>query len=301
MHKPEGIVPALVTPFNQEEEINEEVLRQLIQSTMKSGCHGLFCLGSNGEFFSLSFEEKLKVAKIVLDEVQSKIPVYMGTGSNSTRETIQLNKEMEELGVTAVSLITPYFVKMSQEELIKYYETVAEQTNLPIILYNIPGLTGNALAPETVAHISRVPNIVGIKDSSGNFDNILQLIELTDSDFSILAGTDSLILSTLMAGGNGGIAATANLLPNVVTSIYNKWKDGDIEGAEYEQRKLRAIRSAFKMGTLPSVLKEALNEAGINIGAPRLPISPLSEEKKRLVQDIVTKHKEAGDIEDINV
>ncbi|WP_227937189.1 4-hydroxy-tetrahydrodipicolinate synthase [Alkalihalobacillus deserti] len=300
MFKPEGVVPALVTPFDENGEINEEVLRQLVRRTIDHGCHGIFALGSNGEFFALTYEEKVRIAKIVMDEAKGQVPVYMGTGCNSTKETIELTKEMEQLGVSAVSVITPYFVKLTQSELISYYEALAEATSLPIILYNIPGLTQNSLAPETVAHLSKRSTIVAIKDSSGNFDNILQYIELTDPDFSVMAGTDSLILATLMAGGKGGVAATANFLPKAVVSIYEKWKAGDIEGAEQEQRKLRAIRNAFKLGSLPSVLKESLNEIGLNVGNPRLPVSPLTEEAKAKVQNVVKGYIEAGEFELLN-
>ncbi|MDT8858909.1 4-hydroxy-tetrahydrodipicolinate synthase [Alkalihalobacillus sp. MEB130] len=297
MFKPEGVVPALVTPFDEKGEINEGVLRQLVRRTIDNGCHGIFALGSNGEFFALSYEEKVKIANICVDEAKGQVPVYVGTGCNSTKETIELTKEMEQLGVSAVSVITPYFVKLSQSELIAHYEALSEATNVPIILYNIPGLTQNALAPETVAHLSKRSNIVAIKDSSGNFDNILQYIELADPDFSVMAGTDSLILATLMAGGKGGVAATANFLPKAVVSIYEKWKAGDIEGAEQEQRKLRAIRNAFKLGSLPSVLKESLNEIGLNVGNPRLPVSPLSGQTKAQVQTIVKGYIEAGEFE----
>lgn len=194
MLKTEGIIPALVTPFNEAGEVDELALRKLVRKTTDNGCHGVFCLGSNGEFFSLTEAEKVLIAKVVVDEVNGEIPVYAGTGCNSTRETIRLTEKMEAVGVTAVSIITPYFVKLSQKELVNHYEQIAEAVNLPIILYNIPNLTGNALSPEAVAEIAKQDNVVAIKDSSGKFDNILQLIDLVNPSFSVLVGTDSLIL-----------------------------------------------------------------------------------------------------------
>jgi 4-hydroxy-tetrahydrodipicolinate synthase len=264
---------------------------------VKAGCHGIFCLGSNGEFFSLSQEEKVKVARIAVEEAKGRIPVYAGTGGNSTKETIELTKQMEEVGVTAVSVITPYFVKLSQDELQQHFELIAEAVKLPIILYNIPGLTGNSLSPGTVMKLAHKENIVAIKDSSGSFDTILQLLEATSEDFTVLVGTDSLILPTLMAGGGGAIAATANFMPEVVVSIYEKWREGDFEGAEQEQRKLRTLRNAFPKGTLPSVLKESLNGIGLQVGVPRLPVKPLTEKAKQEVQEIVQNYIKAGYIQ----
>lgn len=296
MFKPHGIIPAMVTPFDQNGKVNETALRRLAGNMTTAGCHGLFVLGSNGEFFSLSNEEKVEIARIVVDEVNGQIPVYAGTGGNSTEETIMLTRQMEEAGVTAVSVITPYFVKLTQDELKQHFESIAEAVNLPIILYDIPGMTGNPLAPTTVKELSKVPNIVAIKDSSGSFDNVLKNLEAQGPDFTVLVGTDSLILPALMAGGGGAIAATANLLPKVVVSIYEKWNAGDHEGAELQQRKLRAIRNAFGKGTLPSVLKQAMNSAGLEVGPPRLPVKVLPESVKLEVEAIVDEYRLDGDV-----
>ncbi len=278
MFKAEGIIPAMVTPFDREEQIDENSLRFIVKRLMKSGVHGLFCLGTNGEFFSLSEKEKIRVVEIVLEENNGKLKIYAGSGSRSTKETIRLSREFEALGVDALSIITPDFLSFTQRELYNYYQQVAAETSLPIILYNIPARTGNALQPNIVFELSKIPNIVGIKDSSGNYDNILEYIEQTDSNFSVLAGNDSLILSTLLAGGTGAIAATANVFPEVVVSIYEYWKEGKINDAELAQRKLRALRNAFRLGTLPSVLKAAMHKVGISAGLPRLPVAPLSIE-----------------------
>lgn len=297
MFKPNGIIPAMVTPFDGEGKVNEAALRRLAGNMIEAGCHGIFVLGSNGEFFSLSNEEKIEIARIVVDEVDGRLPVYAGTGGNSTAETISLTKQMEEVGVTAVSVITPYFVKLSQEELKNHFELIAEAVNIPIILYDIPGMTGNPLAPSTVKELAKVSNIVAIKDSSGSFDNVLKNLEAQGPEFTVLVGTDSLILPALMAGGGGAIAATANLLPKVVVSIYEKWSAGDLEDAELQQRKLRTIRNAFGKGTLPSVLKEAMNSAGLEVGQPRLPVKPLPEKTKLEVDEIVSHYRQAGEFD----
>jgi 4-hydroxy-tetrahydrodipicolinate synthase len=294
MLKPAGIIPAMVTPFDTNQNIDEPALRQLVRRLIKANVHGLFCLGTNGEFFSLTADEKLRVAEIVIEEAKGRLPVYVGAGCAGTKETAWLAARLEQMGADALSIITPYFLTFTQQELIGHYRTVADATGLPIILYNIPARTGNSLQPQTVSELSKVPSIVGIKDSSGSFDTILQYLEQVDADFAVLAGTDSLILPTLMAGGHGAIAATANVFPEVVRSIYDLWLQGNPEEAELSQRKLRALRNAFSLGTLPSVLKEVMNLIGLPAGEPRLPVQPLTMSARDELKSIMDRYREEG-------
>ncbi|MDF2959212.1 MAG: dihydrodipicolinate synthase [Paenibacillus sp.] len=294
MLKPAGIIPAMVTPFDSFQKVDESALRQLVRRLIEANVHGLFCLGTNGEFFSLSADEKLRVAEIVIEEAQGRLPVYVGAGCASTKETAWLAARLEQMGADVLSVITPYFLTFTQQELIVHYRTVAEATGLPIILYNIPSRTGNSLQPRTVMELSKLPSIAGIKDSSGSFDTILQYLELTGPDFAVLAGTDSLILPTLMAGGHGAIAATANVFPEIVSSIYELWMQGRLEEAELSQRKLRALRSAFSLGTLPSVLKETMNLIGLPAGEPRLPVQPLTASAKAEVKSMMEGYRVEG-------
>lgn len=287
MFQPNGIIPAMITPFYSNQDLNESALRHLVTKLLAAGAHGLFCLGTNGEFFSLTFEEKVRVAEIIVDEVKGRVPVYVGVGQISTDETVRLARKMEDIGADALSVITPFFLTFTQKELSGHYRRIAEATSLPIVLYNIPARTGNHLKPATVAELAAIDNIVGIKDSSGSFDTILQYIEQSGPEFSVLAGTDSLILPTLMAGGKGAIAATANVFPEAVVSIYEHWKQGSYDQAENSQRVLRDLRNAFQLGTLPSVLKEAMNLIGFPAGPPRTPVSPISgTERAELVRII---------------
>lgn len=297
MFQAKGIIPAIVTPFTQAEEVNEQALRQLVRRMIKGGVHGIFALGTNGEFFSLSFEEKLQVAKIVVDEVAGKIPVYMGAGGISTRETIQLAQAFEEIGVDALSVITPYFLAFTQQEMVDHFTRLADSTKLPIVLYNIPARAGNALNPPTVAQLAKVPNIVGVKDSSGNFDNILKYISATTPEFSVLAGTDSLILPGLMSGGQGAIAATANLLPEVVVSVYENFKAGNWAKAQEAQAHLAPIRNLFASGTIPSVLKESLNLTGIPVGPARRPVNPISDAVRAELVKVLQAYAAEGLVE----
>lgn len=294
MLKPTGIIPALITPFDQNEKIDEAALRQLVQRQIEAKVHGLFCLGTNGEFFSMTADEKVQVAEIVIDEAKGKLPVYVGAGCVSTKETAELAVRLEKLGADALSVITPYFLAFTQQELIAHFRRVADETSLPVLLYNIPARTGNALQPKTVKELSAVPNIVGIKDSSGSFDTILQYIDSASPDFSVLAGTDSLILPTLMAGGTGAIAATANVFPEVVRCIYELWQAGKLQEAEMEQRKLRALRGSFGLGTLPSVLKEAMHLLGLPAGQSRMPVLPLTDAAKEQVKKVMEQYQAEG-------
>lgn len=198
-----GIIPPIVTPMNEDESVNEKELRNQVNRQIKGGIHGLFPFGTNGEGYILNEKEKEEVLSIVIDETKGRVPVYAGTGCISTKDTIRQSQMAESLGADVLSIITPSFAAASQNELYDHYKAVAEAVDMPIVLYNIPARTGNALAPATVAKLSKIPNIVGAKDSSGNFDNMLQYIEQTrdSKDFAVLSGNDSLILWNLLAGG----------------------------------------------------------------------------------------------------
>ena len=180
-----GIIPPIVTPMNEDESVNEKELRNQVNRQIKGGIHGLFPFGTNGEGYILNEKEKEEVLSIVIDETKGRVPVYAGTGCISTKDTIRQSQMAESLGADVLSIITPSFAAASQNELYDHYKAVAEAVDMPIVLYNIPARTGNALAPATVAKLSKIPNIVGAKDSSGNFDNMLQYIEQT-RDLSLI-------------------------------------------------------------------------------------------------------------------
>src|SRR5450830_653932 len=196
-----GIVPALVTPFTADQRLDEKALRGLVESLIEAGVHGLFVLGTNGEFFALSNEEKLEIVRITLDASAGRLPVMVGTGAFSTREVIEMNKRVEGMGADALSVITPYFNAVTQAELIKHYEAIGDATSLPVMMYNIPAKTGMSIGMGAVATLSQHPRIKGIKDSAGNFDNLVQMIKYRSDDFAVFAGTDSLIYWNLLAGG----------------------------------------------------------------------------------------------------
>jgi len=285
---PKGILPAVVTPFSENEHINEKALRTLIDYLVDNGVHGLFVVGSQGEFFSLSRQEKKSVMEITVDQVAGRVPVYAGTGAVTTREVIELNEIAEKAGVDAVSIITPYFIKPSQDELYEHYKAIAKATKLPILLYSNPARAGVTLSVSLVERLADIENIVGIKDSSGDMTLTDEYIRSTlDKEFYVLAGRDTLILATLMYGGYGSIAASANVAPKLVASIYDYFVEGDFEKAKQAQRALAPLRIAFDLGTFPVVIKEALKIIGIDAGPARAPIKGLSQEKKEELKQIL--------------
>ncbi len=293
--KIEGIIPAVVTPMFEDGSINEQELRNQINRQIRAGASGIFCLGTNGEAYILNKDEKLRVLEIFVEEAGGRVPIYGGTGCVGTKDTIELSKEAEKIGVDALSIISPYFAAISQEEIFEHYSAVAQSTDLPIILYNIPARTGNQIEYKTVEKlVKKHTNIVGIKDSSGSFDNILRYIETTDaSTFSVLSGNDSLILWTLMAGGKGGVTAVANVLPEIMVSIYQRWKNGDIEKARAAQDCIRPIRDCFQYGNPNSIIKAATNLIGQPVGPCRRPFGIISPQAREAIIKTIDTHYQA--------
>jgi len=278
--QPRGIIPAMATPFTADGELNEEALRQLTRHLIEGGVHGLFATGSQGEFWALTPDERQRVWEIVLEETEGRVPVYAGTGAVTTREVMELNRRAEEVGVDAVSIITPFFVRPTEAELEAHYRSIAEATSLPILLYNNPGRTGVNLSAELVARLAEVENIVGIKDSSGDLTLTAEYIRLTPDDFAVLSGRDTLIFAGLAHGTKGAIAATANVVPALVVEIYEAFQAGEIERARRAQERLAPLRLAFGLGSFPVVVKEALELIGIPAGPCRGPVGPLPPEKR---------------------
>ena len=291
-----GIIPPIVTPMNEDESVNEKELRNQVNRQIKGGIHGLFPFGTNGEGYILNEKEKEEVLSIVIDETKGRVPVYAGTGCISTKDTIRQSQMAESLGADVLSIITPSFAAASQNELYDHYKAVAEAVDMPIVLYNIPARTGNALAPATVAKLSKIPNIVGAKDSSGNFDNMLQYIEQTrdSEDFAVLSGNDSLILWNLLAGGTGGIAGCANVFPEVMASIYNYFAAGDLENARKAQDSIRSFRGCFKYGNPNTIVKTAVNLLGYPVGKFRAPFNQVPEEGIEALKKVLAENHEKG-------
>lgn len=291
-----GIVVPIVTPMNEDESINTDELRRQVDRQIEAGIHGIFPFGTNGEGYILDFDDKKLVLETVVEQVAGRVPVYAGTGCISTKETIEQCKMAEAAGADILSVITPSFAKASQHELIEHYTKVAEAVpNMPIVLYNIPMRTGNALEPETVVELAKIDNIIGAKDSSGDWNNLSAYIELTkDMDFGVLSGNDALILKALKAGAKGAIAGCANVYPKNMVGIYENWAKGDLEAAETCQNNVAALRACFKYGNPNTVVKTAVNLLGYPVGKCRAPFNYLCPEGVEALKAALASDKEKG-------
>jgi 4-hydroxy-tetrahydrodipicolinate synthase len=289
----QGIIPPVVTPFTANDEVDLPRLRDHIEWQLSFGVHGIFVLGTTGEFYALDELEKQRVVAEAVACVRGRVPVYAGTGAETTREVLRLTRMAEKEGVNGVSVITPYFLKPNQGELADHFRRVAESTHCSVVLYNNPATCGGLMIePETVARLAEVPNIVGIKDSSGDLQNTIELIRNTPRDkFGVLNGRDTLILASLQCGASGAIPASCNIAPSLCVGIYNAFCRGDFTQAQELQARLHPIRMAMSLGTGNGAVKEALALMGRSCGPNRLPISPFTSEKRARLQTIL---KNAG-------
>lgn len=279
--EPKGIIPAMVTPTDEWGNLKEQPLRRLTNYLIEGGVHGLFPVGSQGEFYALTPEVKKRAMEIVLEEASGRVPVYVGTGAITTREAIELAKMARAAGASAVSILTPFFISPSDQELYDHYRRIAEAVpDLPILLYGNKARTGVGLSPDLVVRLSRIDNIVGMKDSTGDMTVTAEYIRRTGPDFHVLMGRDTLIYSCLVHGGKGSITATANAAPRLVVEIYEAFVAGDLERSLEAQYRLAPLRLAFDWGTFPVVIKEALNLMGFDVGQAVLPVGPLPEQKR---------------------
>lgn len=290
-----GIIPPIITPMNEDETINYDELENQIERQLNGGVHGIFCYGTNGECYALSFEEKEEILKTTVKTVNGRVPVYAGTGCITTKETVELSKRAEALGADLLSVITPYFAAISQEELYEHYKTVAEAVKIPVVLYNIPARTGCSIAPETVAALAEIPNIVGAKDSSGSWDQLSAYLELTkDKDFAVISGNDSLILKALAAGGAAGIAGCANVYPENMTAIYENFVKGDLKAAQEAQDAIASFRACFQYGNPNTIVKTAVGLLGYPVGLCRKPFSSMAEAGIQALREVLKANKNSG-------
>jgi 4-hydroxy-tetrahydrodipicolinate synthase len=289
MFKPKGIIPAVITPLTAEGKFNEKAMRKLIQYLIDGGVHGLFVVGTTGEFYGLSPEEKREIFQVTMDETNGRVPVYVGTNGITTRESVLLTQLAEKCNVDAVSVLTPMFITPTQDQLIQHYQAIAANTSLPVVLYNNPPKTGVNLAAATVAKLAEVPNIVSIKDSSGDLTLTAEYIRLTRDreDFSVLVGRDTLIFGALCYGAAGSIASCANVAPRLCADIYEKFMAGDLAGALDAQFTLAPLRSAFTIGTFPAVIKESLTLLGIEAGPCMDPVGPMTHAEREKVRQVL--------------
>ncbi len=288
-----GIIPALVTPFNDNGTINYDESKKLLDYTMKGGVHGLFIMGTNGEFYAIGVHEAVNYTKFVTDYVADKLPVFVGLGSNNTDMAVKQGLRLKEAGAKYFTVITPYFQALNDNELIDYYTTLADALETPILIYNIPARTNINVSADVVKVLADNKYIIGIKDSSGNMDNLKGYIDASEGkEFDVLCGSDSKILTALKLGAKGAVASTSNLIPQIIVGIYDNFIKGDLVKAQECQEALEKLRLTMKLAGTPAVLKKSLSMIGINAGIPARPVRPVEDpETVEKIKEMLSYYK----------
>ncbi len=289
--KIEGVLTAIVTTFDHDGAYKASAMRQQIRRQLQAG-NGIFCGGTNGEFFVLNEQEKLAVTETCVDEVAGNASVVAHIGEISTRETIRLGKQVAKLGVDAVSVITPYFVPLKQEELIAHYRAVADALEVPVFLYNIPARTGNTLQPDTVRTLASHPNIIGIKDSAGSYESLSDFLQAAEGidHFNVLNGPDSLIHQGFVDGCSACISGLANVAPNEINAIWAHFNAGDIDASRKAQENVTGLRTdLYKVAFSPAAVKKALALMGQDVGDSRYAVQ-FSAADEQLIRQIVNQY-----------
>ncbi|EMF46133.1 Dihydrodipicolinate synthase [Planococcus halocryophilus Or1] len=288
------IITAMVTPFDQQGEIDFPATKKLIEHLIANGSDGLVVAGTTGESPTLSTEEKVELFQFTVNTVAGRIPVIAGTGSNNTRASISLTQQAEEVGVDGVMLVTPYYNKPSQEGMFQHFQAIADSTSLPVMLYNIPGRSVVNLSPETIIRLSQISNIVSVKEASGDLDAAAEIIENTPDSFTVYSGDDSLTLPMLSIGGTGIVSVSAHIIGNDMQDMITSFKTGDVKTAAAIHRRLVPTMKALFAAPNPTPVKAALNITGVQVGGVRLPMIPLTEEETfTLRESLPDLHSEA--------
>ncbi|MFO0877343.1 MAG: 4-hydroxy-tetrahydrodipicolinate synthase [Gemmataceae bacterium] len=276
-----GIIPPIATPMRDNEDLDLPRLRWFIDHQISCGVHGIFVLGTNSEFYALDEREKQEVIATAVAHVNGRVPVYAGTGAETTREAVRLTQMAEKEGTDGVSVITPYFVNPTQQEIFDHYRRIAEATAKPVLLYNNPATCGGVkIDVDTVARLAQLPNILGVKDSSGDLQNTQEYIRAVPERFSVMMGRDTLIFPALVMGARGAVPATGNIAPQLLVEIYETFRRGDLAASKAAQLRLSPLRLALNLCTAPGAVKAALDMLGMPIGPCRSPVSGISADKK---------------------
>jgi 4-hydroxy-tetrahydrodipicolinate synthase len=288
----QGIIPAMITPMTEDEALDEKGFQKLVDGLILAGVHGIFTVGTAGEFWALNVEEKRKIYQWTTDYVNRRVPTYVGTCANSTREAVQLSEHAQDAGIDCLSVLTPNYITPNPDQMFAHYAAIAQSVDIPILLYNLPARTGNTLSVDVVIRLAeKFENIVGVKDSSGDFSNAMAYLQQAPQGFRFVMGNDALILPAIMQGAAGAIAATANVAPEIAVGIYESVREGDIEAAKDFQKRLTSLRRAFVLGTHPAMLKAGADLVGFAGGPPRAPVSKLSDSETERLKGIL---KEIG-------
>ncbi|ELA3177621.1 TPA: dihydrodipicolinate synthase family protein [Klebsiella aerogenes] len=290
-HSIRGVLTAIVTPFTASGELNLTALRQQVERQLAAG-NGIFCGGTNGEFFVLNEAEKIAVAETCVEAVAGRAPVVAHIGEVSTRETIRLGQQIAKSGVDAVSVITPWFVPLKQDELVGHYTAIADALSVPVFLYNIPARTGNTIEPQTARQLAAHGNIIGIKDSAGSYESLKGFLDaVKDIDgFNVLNGPDSLIHQGFVDGCSACISGLANVAPREINAIWSTFQAGDIEASRLAQENVTGLRTdLYKVAFSPAAVKKALQLMGHEVGDSRYAVQ-FSASQQQQIRGIIAQY-----------
>lgn len=271
---------ALVTPMHSDGSVNFEVLGEILEFQIKNKTDAIIICGTTGESATMSDEERAAVIDFAVKNVAGRVPVIAGTGSNSTEHALAMSKKAQELGADAILVVTPYYNKTSQRGLLRHYSYIADNVDLPMILYNVPSRTGISIRPETYAELAKHPNIVATKEANGDLSAIAKTIALCSDDLGVYSGNDDQTIPILSVGGLGVISVFANVCPYESYEISEKFFAGDINAARELFLRSNELMEALFCDVNPIPVKEAMNQLGFSCGSCRLPLVPLSAENK---------------------
>ncbi|OUJ19463.1 Dihydrodipicolinate synthase, DapA [Methanonatronarchaeum thermophilum] len=283
----EGVFPALITPFDRNDEVDVEGFKKNIDYVIDNGVSGLVPCGTTGESATLSYQEHKRVIELAVETAKGRVPVMAGTGSNSTREAIELTGYAEDVGVDIAMVITPYYNKPTAAGLIKHYREVASSVNIPIVIYNVPSRTGTNIQPETVATLSREKNIIGIKEASGDINQVSDVIEKTTQNFTVLSGDDSMTLPIMALGGKGVVSVAANLAPKRVSMMVEAIKNNNIGKARKLHYELAPLYRTLFIETNPIPVKTGAELIGLASGGLRSPMVGMENGSRQQLKKVL--------------
>lgn len=281
------VLTAMVTPFDKQGDVDYDTMTRLIEHLLNNGTEGLIITGTTGESPTLNDEEKISIYKHVVKIVNERIPVIAGTGTYNTLHSIELTKEAEHAGVDGIMLVTPYYNKPNQHGLYEHFATIAKATKLPIMLYDIPSRSGINLETETVVELSHIPNIVSLKDASGNLSHTATVIHSTSDEFTVYSGDDEMTLPILSIGGHGVVSVASHIIGREISEMIEAFITGDVEVAAQMHRSLLPVMTGLFLAPSPVPVKTALNIKGVHVGGVRQPLLQLSEVEKQQLKQLL--------------
>lgn len=285
----EGCGTAIATPFTKD-GVNFEEFGRLLEEQIKNDIDAIIVCGTTGEAATMTLEERKETIKFAIDTVNKRTKVIAGTGSNNTQAAIEMSKFAEEVGADGILVVTPYYNKTTQKGLIAHYKAIAEAVSVPIIMYSVPSRTGVNINPETCLELSKIENIVAIKEASGNISQIAKISSLCGDDLTIYSGNDDQVIPVLSVGGKGVISVLSNVMPKYTHDMVMNYLNGNVKEATKMQLNVIDLIEMLFIEVNPIPVKEALNIMGYNFGNPRLPLIPMTESNKEKMKEVMKKH-----------